>query len=263
MIGATVGVSLQTSLLEPSLGGFHFENEGFFGTHTYAGGADKAAHFVDYAITYRLLDATYGEIGYSGAARRWLAFGTSAAAGLATEIGDGTTVFGFSWQDFFMDVLGAGIEMELSHTGWDDTIGFRYGSHVSQSGTPQCCRTDDIGRDYSGEMYTADLKLSGLSQRLRMDVGPARYLLFSLTYGSNGYRHAPPEWQQRLIGVELGIHFSEILRSVGVSDRTIWGQLLYLFFDSVRIPYTAIGVRYDLNQREWFVPTTGRTTRSP
>jgi hypothetical protein len=40
--------------------------------------------------------------------------------------------------------------------------------------------------------------------------------------------------------------------------------VLYFFFDSIRLPYTAIGVRYDLNNHEWFGPTAGRTPfRSP
>ena len=93
------------------------------------------------------------------------------------------------------------------------------------------------------------------------DPGFARYFLVSGTYGTNGYRNAPPELRQRLVGIEIGIHFSEILRSVGVPEKAWWGEILYLFFDSIRLPYTAIGVRYDLNHHQWFGPTaSGRTS---
>jgi hypothetical protein len=80
-----------------------------------------------------------------------------------------------------------------------------------------------------------------------------------VTYGTNGYNHASPELRQRLVGLEVGIHFSEILRAIGVPSEPIWGGVLYFFFDTFRIPYTAIGVRYDLNNHEWFGPTAGRT----
>src|SRR5262249_12453834 len=83
--------------------------------------------------------------------------------GLATEIGDGTTMFGFSFEDLLMDALGAGTSMVLSRSGWDDTFGFRYGSGVPQESA--CCANDTYGREYSGEIYTADFKIAGLGRR--------------------------------------------------------------------------------------------------
>lgn len=260
IMGTTIGYAWGNSQDEiPFHGTFHFTAEGFFGKNTYAGGADKAAHLVDYTVAERALQMTYRRIGYTDTQSQWLGFATSLAAGLTTEIGDGTTIFGFSWEDFTMDFLGAFSAMTLSRTGWDDTFGFRYGS-VDQDETPPCCvDISNIGRDYSGEIYTADVKIAGLARRLKFNPGPARFLLLSLTYGSNGYNQASPDLRQRLVGLEIGIHFSEILRSLGVSREPIWGELLYFFFDTIRLPYTAIGVRYDLNHHEWFAPTTGPT----
>ncbi len=149
--------------------------------------------------------------------------------------------------------------MGLSRSGWNDTIGFRFGT-FSQDPAPSCCiQNTNIGRDYSGEIYTADLKIAGLARRLRLNPGPARFLLLSGTYGTNGYKHVAPELRQRLVGLEIGVNFSEILRSLGVPSEPLWGEVLYYFFDSFRIPYTAIGVRYDVNNGEWFGPTAGRT----
>ncbi|HEY6931488.1 MAG TPA: DUF2279 domain-containing protein [Thermoanaerobaculia bacterium] len=258
--GLAIGYSWGNSQDEiPFHGTFHFTSEGFFGQTTYAGGADKAAHLVDYAVAERALQLTYRRIGYTDTQSQWLGFATALAAGLTTEIGDGTTIFGFSWEDFTMDFLGAFSAMTLARSGWDDTFGFRYGS-VNQDEAPSCCiDNSNIGRDYSGEIYTADVKIAGLARRMKFNPGPARFLLLSMTYGSNGYNHASPEVRQRLVGLEIGIHFSEILRSLGVRKEPIWGELLYFFFDTIRLPYTAIGVRYDLNNHEWFAPTTGRT----
>jgi len=260
VMGAAIGYSWGNSQDEiPFHGTFHFTAEGFFGQNTYSGGADKAAHLVDYAVAERALQMTYRRIGYTDTQSQWLGFATALAAGLTTEIGDGTTIFGFSWEDFTMDFLGAFSAMTLARSGWDDTFGFRYGS-VDQDETPPCCvDTSNIGRDYSGEIYTADVKIAGLARRLKFNPGPARFLLLSMTYGSNGYNQASPDLRQRLVGLEIGIHFSEILRSLRVPKEPIWGELLYFFFDTIRLPYTAIGVRYDLNHHEWFAPTTGRT----
>jgi hypothetical protein len=265
VIALSVGYSLQNSMSEPTPKGvdFHETTEGFFGRSTYTGGADKAAHFVDYSMAARLFETTYQRFGYSDGTSRWLAFGTAVGTGLATEVGDGTTLFGFSWEDFLMDALGAASAMGLSASGWDDTFGFRFGTFVSQHHYADCCPdTGRYGRDYSGEIYTADVKLAGAARRLKLDVGPARYLLFSMTYGTNGYRHAPAELQQRLVGFEIGIHFTEILRSLRVPREPLWGEVLYTFFDMIRLPYTAIGVRYDLNHDQWFGPTAGRTASS-
>jgi len=256
-----VGASLQNSMKEPagaSTDGFRFRSEGFFGGHTYSGGADKAAHFVDYSIVARLLMSTYRQIGYTDLQSGWLGAGTAVAAGLATEIGDGTTMFGFSWEDFLMDGLGAATAVGLAHYGWDDAFGFRYGTTVPQESA--CCASDNYGRDYSGEIYVADVKIAGLARHMGREPGFARYFLVSGSYGTNGYRNAPPEMRQRLVGIEVGLHISEVLRSLGVPEKALWGEILYLFFDSIRLPYTSIGVRYDLNHHQWFGPTsTGRT----
>jgi predicted lipoprotein DUF2279 len=260
IMGTAVGYSWSNSQDEiPFHGTFHFTAEGFFGQNTYAGGADKAAHLVDYTVAERALQMTYRRIGYTDTQSQWLGFATALAAGLTTEIGDGTTIFGFSWEDFTMDFLGAFSAMTLARSGWDDTFGFRYGS-VDQDETPPCCvDKSNIGRDYSGEIYTADVKIAGLARRMNFNPGPARFLLLSMTYGSNGYNQASPDLRQRLVGLEIGIHFSEILRSLRVPKEPIWGELLYFFLDTIRLPYTAIGVRYDLNNHEWFAPTAGPT----
>jgi hypothetical protein len=261
LIAASTGLSLANAFDEPAVAQYHFHNEGFFGPNTYAGGADKAAHFVDYTIVGRVFEEAYRRTGYTDGQSRWLAFATSVGTGMATEIGDGTTIFGFSWEDLLMDTLGAASSMGLSESGWDDSFGFRVGFNVSQEESPPAGPADrNIGRDYSGEIYTADVKIAGLARRLHRDLGPARFLLFSTTYGSNGYKNAPPDIRQRLVGFEIGIAFPEILRSLGVPSEPLWGEVLYKAFEFIRFPYTAIGVRYDLNHHQWFGPTTGRTS---
>ena len=256
----TIGVIAGSAVSSLDVGherhSFHFGNEEWFGEGTYAGGADKASHFVFYNGLSRELAVTYGRYGYSRNQSTLMAFATAAAAGLLVEIGDGLTVFGFAWEDFAMDTLGAGTAAVMTRYGLDDTMGFRFGKMTADQ-PPPCCRTPGVGKDYSQEIYTADLKLAGFARRLNLRPGPARFLLLSATYGSKGYRYSEPSFRQRQIGVELGINFPEILTAIGVSDQKWWGRALYMIFNFVRIPYTAIGFRYDLNHHRWDGPDAG------
>lgn len=59
------GAALNASTETPHQS-FHVTHEGFFGRNTYAGGADKASHFVDYQFLSKELANFYGVLGYSG-----------------------------------------------------------------------------------------------------------------------------------------------------------------------------------------------------
>jgi hypothetical protein len=78
-----------------------------------------------------------------------------------------------------------------------------------------------------------------------------------MSYGSKGYRYSPPELRQRNIGLEIGLNIPEILTLTGLPDDKWWGQLIYGFFNFVRIPYTSIGMYYDLNSGKWSGPNNG------
>lgn len=233
---------------------FHFTNEGFFGRDTYVGGADKASHFVDYFMVSKELANFYQVLGYDRGPSMIAGAAVSTMAGLITELGDGTSFFGFSYEDLVMDTLGAGMAAMIAYTRTDDLFGFRRGFIPY---TPnQCCgkNPNNPGRDYSGEIYTADLKLAGVAQRTGALIGPLRYLYFSVTYGSSGYSCACPDKQERLVGFELGLNFETILNDVGVQRNTWWGYAIHVVMDNLRIPFTSIGVRYDLNHGRWHGP---------
>jgi hypothetical protein len=235
---------------------FHFTEEGWFGRGTYAGGADKVSHLVLYNILARELRIGYERMGYETDRAYAMGFGVALAGGLIVELGDGIAIFGFSWEDLLTDAIGAGSAVLISRSGLDDLVGFRFGPVPSKT-PPACCRLNKEGKDYSKEIYTADIKLAGAAKRLGWGIGPARFLYLSMTYGSKGYKFSYPEFRQRDIGVELGVNFTEILTAAGVRDTTWWGRPLFIFFNSVRIPFTAIGYRYDLNHHRWHGPDSG------
>lgn len=185
---------------------------------------------------------------------RLLGAGVAFLAGLTNEFGDGTNKYGFSYEDLLADTLGAGAALAAAHYGLDDVIGFRAG-WVPAPEVPD--PLEDVGKDYSHEIYTGDLKIAGLSRRLCLRPGPARFLLVSVTYGVKGYPQAAPEVRERQIGIEIGLHLTEILRAVGVPQNRWWQRVLFVVLDSIRFPYTAVGCQFDVNHKQWRGPGIG------
>ena len=240
---ASLAVVAANSLIGYSHRDFHVHTEGWFGEHTRDGGADKASHFADYYIVAKEIAFVYEKIGYSTNEARWWGFGVAVSTGLANEVADGFTRHGFSWEDFAMDTLGAGTAVLLSATRTEDLFGIRT-SHVPSD-------------TYTHDVYAADLKLSGLANRLGVNLGPLRWLNFSFTYGTKGYRVTPPIEEQRQIGLEIGLNLQQILNDLRVTRSTWWGYALHMVGDNVRFPYLAVGMRYDLNHGKWHGPNAG------
>ena len=124
--GVIAGGSIST-FLETPRETFHWASEGMFGPDTYAGGADKASHFVDYAIVTKELANLYGVMGFSRRDSILMSAGVATLTGLVFEIGDGTNIYGFAWQDLTMDILGVGTAALISALELDDLLGFRHG----------------------------------------------------------------------------------------------------------------------------------------
>jgi hypothetical protein len=247
--------SAENSFREEPNQKFHFTNEGWFGRNTYAGGADKASHFVSYYVVAKLLSGVYGELGLPADQARLLGAGVSTFAGFITELGDGRGHYGFSYEDLVMDALGTVTFLGVAHYGLGDLIGFSAG--LVPRPRLVCCPYGGFGTDYTQVIYSGDLKVAGLARRARFDPGPARFLLLSLTYGSKGYPFANPDVRERQIGLFVGVNFVEILRTAGVPEGRWWGKILYFLFDVIRIPYTQIGYQYDINRGRWHGPSIG------
>ena len=232
--------------------GFHFANEGWFGEDTYVGGADKASHFLKYGIMARGLTIWYEYFGFPQPLSVVAGLAVSSFAGLVNEIGDGTNRYGFSYEDLVMDILGAGAVSLITLSGTDDLFGFRVG-FVPGPSPPKDPNSDEFGKNYSHEFYTADLLLTGVIRRAGAALWPLRFLLLSCTYGTRGYPYSAPDVRQRLVGFEMGLNLGEILYALNVQQNTWWEISAHLIFDNFRFPYTQMGFRYDLNHGKWYV----------
>lgn len=237
-------------------GSFRSANERWFQRDTYAGGADKASHFVVGYMAEQTLEGIYGRLGHGPADTALLSLSTVALTGALIELGDGFSQYGFSWEDATANLFGALAAATLSRYGLRDTFGVRYGL-VKALIPDACCRFGGYGSDYSKEIYAFDLKLAGLLPRWNVKPGLARFLLVSMTYGSKGYRYSDEEVRERNLGFEAGLNVPEILRAAGVKESSWWGKPLLIFLSYFRIPYTAFGFRYDFNHKKWSGFDTG------
>lgn len=230
-------------------GGFHFTQEGWFGEDTYVGGADKVAHFVKFEILARQFADIYEYFGFSRRQSILGGFGISVLTGLVNEFGDATNEYGFSYEDLVMDILGAGTAVLTNTTDTRDLFGFRVGPLFVDAPPKE---ENGIGHDYTHEIYTADLQLGGVARRLGLPLWPMRFVLVSVTYGVWGYPYGAPDKRERLVGMEIGVNFAEVLYALNVQEDTWWGILAHTAFDNFRIPYTQFGFRYDLNHHGWY-----------
>jgi Predicted periplasmic lipoprotein (DUF2279) len=241
VIGGELAVTAGKGLLGHRAETFHVTREHFFGANTLDGGADKAAHFADYFVISKEFSYIFGKLGYSENAALWMGLVTAMVGGALNEVGDGFSHPGFSYEDIVMDWLGAGYATLLVGTRTDDLLGVRT-SHLD---------------GYHHDVFSMDLKLSGLARRLNINIGPLRYLFFSLTYGTKGYPDGSPAERQRQVGLEIGLNLEQILKDLGVTRDTWWGYVLHFAGDNVRWPFTAVGFRYDLNHGKWHGPNGG------
>jgi uncharacterized protein YfiM (DUF2279 family) len=237
---------------------WHFTREKYFGKDTYAGGADKCSHFILSAGLARELGWVYEQQDHSPEQSYGLSLGVTVLAGVIQEIGDAFTPYGYSWEDVTADTAGAVTGAVLSYYKLNDLVGLRFG-FVDDSVPPDPCCHDSLGENYSQEIYSGDLKIAGLAKRMRFNPGIARFLLLSATYSTKAYGTDParPD-RQRNVGMDIGLNLPEIMTAVGVPENTWWGTVLYKALNLFRIPFTAFGVRYDLNHKKWHGPDTGQ-----
>jgi Predicted periplasmic lipoprotein (DUF2279) len=257
--GVAAGSAMNAVVLEKPDRSFHFTDEGWFGKNTYAGGADKASHFVDFYIISKELAFLYNTLGYSRTESIGIGLGLTLLVGIINESGDGFTKYGFSAGDLAMDVAGGLTAATISALGANDLIGFREGFLLPPYNVPDCCPSNSVGQAYQNQLYTGDLKLAGLARRLNLNIGPLRYLLLSVTYATKGYATGNAALEERQIGFEIGLNLEEALLSVGVRRDNWWGYLLHVVLDNVRVPFTSVGFQYDLNGKRWRGPGNGNS----
>ena len=239
-------------------GGFHSTNEGFFGKDTYAGGSDKVSHGILMWLGVDVSERILRAFGNSEEKSRFMAVALNLYAGIATELGDGFSEYGFSWQDFACDAVGAFTSATISALHLRDTVGVRFGPIQREAApVPDTALPGRYAGDYSGEVYTMDLKLVGFLPRVGVQPGLLKYLLFSLSYNTKGFRYKPVGEREQNIGFEFGLNLAQIAYDLGLRETNGWNTTLMYFLTYARLPFTSIGYRYDILHNRWHGPAAG------
>ncbi len=235
---------------------FHTTDEGWFSRTTYVGGADKISHFIISSGVSRALFEAYIAQGHTVDQSFNLALGTAFMAGAFVEIMDGVSVYGFSFQDLTVDALGSAAGLLIQRNHLEDMLGLRLGLATTDIPLQYVgSSVETLGHSYNDEIYAADFKPAGLVRRLGGKPGFERFFLTSFVYFTRGFGYdAPLPTRYQEVGFEVGLNFPEILRAVGVDEKTWWGTGLQAIFQFFRFPFTQVGVYYNLYDHKWYGP---------
>ena len=185
---------------------FHLHSEGWFEEKSKTGGSDKTGHLYMTYLLSRSLASRMEDRGYSlENASIWGAVSGFAIMTLL-EIGDGTSPYGFSKEDWIADGIGAGLAYLIrANPVVDDFVDVRveyWPTHDTQG-------KGDLTTDYSNMRHLLAFKLSGFKA---IRDTPVSLVELQVGYYSRGYRSydTMPESQHLYVGV--GISLSDIAR---------------------------------------------------
>lgn len=184
----------------------HFTSEDWFDADTKHGGADKVGHYyVNFTLTDILANG-YESWGYSRDQAAFNAMLSSIGLTGFMEWGDSYSYYGFSYQDFTMNVLGSVTAWFLyTRPQWRDKIDLR----VEYTPTGD---TMDVFTDYEGLKYLLALRGGGFDD---LRATPWRYLELHVGAYARGYETTgATERQYAYVGV--GIDLSRLLERGGL-----------------------------------------------
>ena len=231
---------------------FRFSDEGWFGTDSVAGGADKLGHAFAFYTSTRLLTTALSD--WAGQPRGdaiGLAAATSAAVSLAIEVFDGYTLeYGFSWQDMAMNLLGVGAGVLLeTYPRADQLIDLRF-QYWPSDDAKKYGETNPFN-DYSGQTYLLVFKASGVPELQRNRW--LRYLELQFGYGSRGYSPHPgpyaPEQpvKERNLYFGVGLNLTELLRGTVFKEPSTARRVTEGFLEYLQVPGTNLLYEYNLD----------------
>ena len=192
-------------------GGFKTTNEGWFGSDTDYGGADKLGHMYTSYASVRLLTPVFEAAGNSREASIRLAGWTTFGIFLGIEVADGfSRNWRFSPQDALMNVAGAALGVVLeAHPDLDDKFDFRVAYRPSPGSD-----FEPFG-DYSGQRYLFVAKADGFEPLRRNPV--LRYLELGVGYQARGFDPGGERRRDLYIGVSLNL--ARVLADVAYGGR--------------------------------------------
>lgn len=181
-------------------GGFDTTNEGWFGSGTEFGGADKLGHLYSNYAGVRLLTPLFERAGNSRDAAVSLALWSTLGIYTAVEVIDGySRTWKFSPQDAIANAAGAVLGHVLeTHPEYDAIFDFR----IDYRRSLRSPDFDPFG-DYSAQKYLLVVKADGFAA-LR-ENGLLRYVEVAAGYGTRGYGSAEKRYRDTYVGLSLNL----------------------------------------------------------
>ncbi len=181
-----------------------WNNEGWLGSDTKEGGADKFGHYWTAYTLGQSMSSLYRSWGYSK--RRAASYGALSSFGIMTfmELGDAFSRFGFSPEDFTMNTLGsyAGYYLD-THPELARKLDFRIEYSFDYDGN------GDLLTDYENLRYLAALKLSGFDSVKNKFL---KHVEFHAGYYARGYSEFQNPDKARFAYVGIGFNLSYLLK---------------------------------------------------
>ncbi len=205
-------------------------SEGWFSRDTKEGGADKLAHFYFTYSFSHILTHTFDQWGYPSQKAALLGSLSSFAMMSFMEFGDSFSSYGFSHEDFLMNLLGCATGYLVSRNpSLAKKIDFRieYIPTFEQA---------DFFSDYDHMKFLMAIKLDGFDW---IKNPYARYLELHLGYYARGFSGA--EKDQRNIYLGVGLSIPKLFRQFSMEKTA-------KVFHYYQLPYTYLSLEKELNK---------------
>jgi hypothetical protein len=229
----------------PELPAFTVSGDGWFGSETYAGGADKIGHFWSNYVITRASTRLLRSGGWSRLQASMIAGGMAAVFFTFVEVKDGF-YYQFSIGDAVGNTAGVALSFLLENvSAVDDLLDFRLEYRPSSEYVHNLLNGGDVNfaEDYSGQSYMLALHLSG-APRLTSSrwTSWARYVDVVAGFETRNYKPRPSEPDARRrqsLFVGASINLQHVLeRAFGGPPRHTAHRMGHAFFEVYSPPYT-------------------------
>jgi hypothetical protein len=202
--------------------GFEWSHDGWLGTDTYSGGADKVGHV--YA-TYLLTRATAGlmrEGGWDPVVSTAVGVLSTSAVYFAFELRDGYTT-GFSYRDMVANLLGVSFGAAMLQVPWlDERFDMRV-EYWPSEGYIKNFKNEgfNFNEDYNGLTFLLAYHLSSVAPIEEWKL-PLRFADVVIGFNTQGYRPRPDDLrvlqrQRTFVGVSLNMQ--RVVDELWLGDR--------------------------------------------
>ena len=210
-------------------------DEGWFGSDTKYGGADKLGHMYSGYLFSLGFSSLYEYWGMSEEESSVYGPLTSLVIHGMMEVGDSFSKSqGFSYEDLVMNTLGAGFYyVREKYPAVKERLDFRL-EYVPDFNSDQ-----DLFTQYDSMKYLMALKFSGFKS---MEDTPMKYFELQVGYYTRGYEDSDGySTKERVVYAGIGINPSEVLKALGWTKTS---EVLHYY----QLPYTYLPLEHDFEK---------------